>query len=291
MRSKLQLVLTNPCTREWDDLQRSEGGRHCDSCNKHIVDLSLRSDAELINFFKTKKDNICGRLSYSQLNRELISQSRKLHWQWLLPLAVGAIIATPVQAQDLKLVSSSIGEVIPSPPAAVRFENRMPLSKDTVSGKVIDGVTGKPLIGVKIKEKGFGNVLAQTDSVGRFELGITEGNLSTIYTFELNSYSRVDWKVTDGMLVKLINSQTMHLGGVSIVSLNFGPLIMITAGKKSCSIDMAKFSELPQEWIEKIEILKDASATAVYGSKAVNGVVLVEIKKAFAKKIDFSKKD
>jgi TonB-dependent SusC/RagA subfamily outer membrane receptor len=291
MKSKIQLVLTNPCTRQWDDLLPSEGGRHCDSCNKNIVDLSLRSDAELIDFFKNKNDNLCGRLRSSQLNRELVSQPRKLNWQWLLPIAVGAMIATPTHAQNLKLVSVPTNHPSPSLSSEVKLANKLPSAKDTISGNVVDNITGKPLKGVKLKEKGFNNILAQTDSIGRFELEIKGGSLSTIYTFELSEYSSMDWRVTDGMLVKLRNTQTMHLGGVSVVSLSFGPLIMISAGKKSCSIDMVKFSELPQEWIEKIEILKDANATALYGSKAVNGVVLVEIKKAFAKKIDFSKKD
>ncbi|MEH3112555.1 MAG: hypothetical protein PGN18_04360 [Pedobacter terrae] len=38
-----------------------------------------------------------------------------------------------------------------------------------------------------------------------------------------------------------------------------------------------------------MKILKDARATALYGSKGANGVILIEIKKAFRKKVKFSK--
>ncbi|EOR95243.1 hypothetical protein ADIARSV_1731 [Arcticibacter svalbardensis MN12-7] len=48
--------------------------------------------------------------------------------------------------------------------------------------------------------------------------------------------------------------------------------------------------EISPDWIEKIEVLKEAKATALYGSKAANGVLLIEIKKAYASKIDFSQK-
>ena len=44
----------------------------------------------------------------------------------------------------------------------------------------------------------------------------------------------------------------------------------------------AGFSEVNQEDIESIEVLKDASATAIYGARANNGVVLITTKKGKA---------
>jgi len=47
-------------------------------------------------------------------------------------------------------------------------------------------------------------------------------------------------------------------------------------------------SFLMPEDIESIEILKDASSTAIYGSRGANGVVLVTTKKGKAGKTQFS---
>lgn len=51
------------------------------------------------------------------------------------------------------------------------------------------------------------------------------------------------------------------------------PLVMVDGFLRS------GFSEINQEDIESIEVLKDASATAIYGARANNGVVLITTKK------------
>ena len=51
----LQLQLTNPCSEQWDDMQQAGAGRYCDRCEKNIIDLTSKSDAELIRFFKNKE--------------------------------------------------------------------------------------------------------------------------------------------------------------------------------------------------------------------------------------------
>lgn len=50
----IQQVLTDPCLKQWEDMKPSSDGRYCASCNKTIVDLSSKTDAELIPFFKKK---------------------------------------------------------------------------------------------------------------------------------------------------------------------------------------------------------------------------------------------
>ena len=270
-------------------MQPSGAGRYCDSCEKSIVDLSTKSDLELLQFFNKKKNNVCGRLLSSQLNRELMLSPQRASWQWLLPLAVGAMLVSPSQANELRplIVQSSQTDSVP------RSTDALPLpalEPTTINGSVIDKVTGKALVGVKVRQKGFANVMALTDSTGRFSVKVEYGNLSEIFTFDLVGYNKIDWKITDGTLVKL-DASRITLGGVSTISIVPEPLLIVFLGKKSCQLTTSKFAELPQDWIENIEILKDAKATSIYGGKGANGVVLIKIKKAYAKKVDFSKKD
>lgn len=262
-------------------------GRFCDSCEKHIVDLTSKSDEELIQFFNKKKKNVCGRLFASQLNRDLVRLPQKASWHWLLPLAVGTIAVASVQANELRPVVVNSDHAFASTSSESAIKESVPL--DTINGRVVDGRTGEPLKGVKVRQKGFENVLALTDSTGKFELGIREGIMSTVFTFELKGYSKVESHLNDGIVIKLAEP-TVILGGISTISVNQAPLYLVYANRKSCVIDAAKLSEISPEWIEKIEILKDAKATALYGAKAANGLILIEIKKAYAKKIDFSKK-
>ncbi|TKC06377.1 hypothetical protein FA047_11045 [Pedobacter frigoris] len=265
-------------------------GRYCDSCEKHIVDLTGKSDAELIRFFTNKKDNVCGRLLSDQLNRELLSPPSKPSWQWLLPLAVGTILYTPAQANELRPLVEQRNQTGALPSAYVEQMTSPSLAADTIRGRVLDNITGKPLKGVKVRQAGFENVLALTDDSGKFELSTAE-NLETPFSFYLTGYSRVELPLKDGMEVKLLSEPgRIILGGISSAFLNQEPMYLIYAGKKSCTIDAAKMKEIPPDWIEKVDVLKGAEATALYGSKAANGVILIGIKKDYAKKIDFSKK-
>lgn len=270
-------------------MQQSGVGRYCDRCEKSIIDLSTKSDAELIRFFQNKADNVCGRLLPSQLNRKLVLPAQKMSWHWLMPLAVGAMVVAPAQAQKLSPVIVQSDQIPALLPASVEPGVNKPVLRNTVSGRVVDDVTGKPLKGVSIKQKGFENVLARTDSTGTFKLRITPENKTIPFIFEFTGYSAVEMSLADGMVVKL-SAARFILGGITTVSVTHNPLYMVFAGKKSCTIDASRFSLIQPEWIEKIEVLKDAKATALYGSKAVHGVIIIEIKKAYAKKFDFSEK-
>lgn len=285
----LQLVLTSPCTEQWDDMQQTSVGRYCDRCEKSIVDLTAKSDAELIQFFKNKADHVCGRLLPGQLNRKLVQPAQKMNWHWLMPLAVGAIAVAPAQAQKLSPVIVQSDQTVALLPVSVEPGVNKPVLRNAISGRVVDHETGKPLEGVSVKQKGFENVLAKTDSTGTFKVSITEENKAIPFIFEFPGYSAVEMSLTDGMVVRLSLARFM-LGGITTASLTYNPLYMVFAGKKSCTIDASGFSIIQPEWIERIEVLKDAKATALYGSKGAHGVVLIEIKKAYAKQFDFSKK-
>lgn len=65
--------------------------------------------------------------------------------------------------------------------------------------------------------------------------------------------------------------------GISTFGANRTPLILVDGVERS-------MSDLSVEEIESISILKDASATAVYGVRAANGVVLVTSRKGIAQK-------
>ncbi|WP_316744428.1 hypothetical protein [Pedobacter antarcticus] len=286
----LQLVLTDPCLEQWNDMKQTDDGRYCDRCEKKILDLTDKSDAELLQFFKNKQDNICGRLLSTQLDRKLVQPSSNLKWHWLMPLAMGAAIITPAQAQKLKPLVVNSDKIAASSPISVDSAVKTSVLQDTINGLVVDDLTGKPLTGVKVSQKHFENVLAITDSAGRFEIGTTNKDIAVPFIFELDGYSKMETSLNDDIVVKLATVRSIRLGGISTVALNKQPLYIVYTGKQSCTIDASRFKEIPPEFIEKLEVVKDPKATALYGSKAANGVILIEIKEAHAKKFEFSQK-
>lgn len=69
-------------------------------------------------------------------------------------------------------------------------------------------------------------------------------------------------------------SYGFQLRGVSSINADDSPLVVIDG------IPGGHFSSLNQDEIESIDILKDASAGAIYGTRAAGGVILVTTKKA-----------
>jgi hypothetical protein len=68
----LHLAIPTPCNENWDKMTPTEKGRHCAMCNKTVVDFSLYTDRELVEFFKKATGNVCGRAHSYQLNRDII---------------------------------------------------------------------------------------------------------------------------------------------------------------------------------------------------------------------------
>lgn len=71
------------------------------------------------------------------------------------------------------------------------------------------------------------------------------------------------------------SSKPILIRGMSTVNANSNPLYVIN-GKIS---DSKSFSTLNPNTIESVSVLKDASATAMYGSRASNGVIVIKTKK------------
>jgi len=71
--------------------------------------------------------------------------------------------------------------------------------------------------------------------------------------------------------------------GISTVNLNTDPLYVVDGIPMGTSINFLSNNE-----IESMEVLKDASASAIYGSRASNGVILITTKKGKAGKTRFN---
>jgi hypothetical protein len=63
------ISLTNPCSEDWSNMTSNQQGRHCASCNKTVIDFSLYTDKQLIEFFKNSTQGVCGHIPKYQLDR------------------------------------------------------------------------------------------------------------------------------------------------------------------------------------------------------------------------------
>lgn len=199
-----------------------------------------------------------------------------------------------------------------------------PLVK-TVTGVVTTSNDGLPLPGASVIEKGTNNG-AQTDFDGRYTLKTTKGNALTysyvgMKTEELPIHSSImnvaldnDTNTLDEVVVvgygtttkkaysnvtqalagqaagvEVINtsgqpglSSNIRIRGYGSVNGNRTPLYVVDGRP----VNSGFLSSLKPDDIESTTILKDAQATAIYGSRGNNGVVLVTLKSDAKRKIN-----
>lgn len=70
--NKMILSINEPCNQNWDAMTETAKGRFCSSCSQTVVDFTLMSDAQLINYFtEYQHERTCGRLLHEQLDNIL----------------------------------------------------------------------------------------------------------------------------------------------------------------------------------------------------------------------------
>ncbi|HEY8928779.1 MAG TPA: hypothetical protein VIM55_06295 [Mucilaginibacter sp.] len=69
------ITIPTPCRENWSQMTPVEQGWHCACCCKTVIDFTLLTDAEVINYL-TLKNNVCGRFSEDQLHRINNQQQR-----------------------------------------------------------------------------------------------------------------------------------------------------------------------------------------------------------------------
>jgi len=112
MKTPILLHIPEPCHENWDAMTNADKGRHCQSCNKIVVDFSVMSDRQVLEYFKTTTGKTCGRFHDDQLQRPLIEpQQKSTKWNYFIASILGFIIIGKLAAQDRTIK----GKVIAKP--------------------------------------------------------------------------------------------------------------------------------------------------------------------------------
>ncbi len=229
MSKAIQLTVAEPCHENWDKMSPVQQGRFCGSCQKQVVDFSVMSDRELLQFFqKPSSGSVCGRFMTGQLDRNLEQPAKKLTWfRYAWQILLPALFVTKVSAQRTmgKPATRPILDTIrinelPEPPVmgmVVRVPDRKPkiddvikdipmIREELIKGKVTDSA-GRPVPYASIDP---GNGKARpADENGEFVLdGIFIKNGQSIRISSVNYELKTifidkEKAIRDGIQVKL----------------------------------------------------------------------------------------
>jgi hypothetical protein len=91
MKKQVYIQVPEPCHEDWSKMTQMEQGRFCRSCAKEVVDFSVMSDQEIIDFLSKPRGKTCGNFSNDQLNRaikEPTPPAKKRGWAIVLSFLI-----------------------------------------------------------------------------------------------------------------------------------------------------------------------------------------------------------
>lgn len=192
---------------------------------------------------------------------------------------------TPISGVTIAVKGSNMGTVSD-------LDGKFHLENVPVNAVLLISFVGMKSQEVDITDRNTLNIVLQEESKGVDEVVVvgysvqkkltTIGSQSSITSKELNSQPVANISnVISGRVAGIIAVQRsgepgydgseIYIRGISTFT-NSNPLILVDGIERS-------FGNIDPEDIESFTILKDASATAVYGVRGANGVILIETKK------------
>lgn len=114
---KTKITIPEPCNENWNEMTPTEKGAFCQLCSKEVKDFTKSTDQEILKVLETSKENICGHVSSTQINRPL--QGFPSYSKWFLPFATSfSIVIIPFAASAQNEIQM-LGEVAIQKPVKI----------------------------------------------------------------------------------------------------------------------------------------------------------------------------
>ena len=198
MNFKLQIP--NPCSEEWNKMKTIPNGKHCESCQKDLIDFRTMNNRDIFDMVHSNA-KICGLFSEKQLQTEF--QHPKEHSFSKVGLVVSFVsllaFINPVKAQ-LPLTQNQIEPNVILEQYSDISKANSDVKNDTlaIKGKVIDVNTFEPLPFAKVRVKGNRQYWVSTDFDGNFILSIPKVRFESavVITVSYLGYQREEMLIT-----------------------------------------------------------------------------------------------
>ena len=194
------LYIPKPCHEDWNKMTPTQQGKFCGSCNKQVIDFSLMSDMQVLNFISHQSGKLCGRFDGEQLQRPLVETKIKKKKGWWMALIMPLLfLFDRSKAQDNnKLTGDTIYNIIPSKKEAQEsvvgaIAIISPDKQITLKGKIVD-TENSPIAYATIMQKGtkHGTI---SDSLGNFSININSSNSTATLIASFVGYETIEKEI------------------------------------------------------------------------------------------------
>lgn len=134
MKPQLQLHIPQPCHEDWNKMTPVDKGKFCGSCNKQVVDFSLMSDQQVLNYFSTATGKTCGRFAEDQLQRELVPTKIERKKAWWIALMMPFLLLfekTNAQRKNINIKQGTPSVIKQEPREQIMGKVAAPVIADT----------------------------------------------------------------------------------------------------------------------------------------------------------------
>lgn len=178
MRIK-KLNIQEPCHQSWQQMTDVQGGRHCESCSKTVVDFTKMGNDEIINYLSVSR-NVCGRIHEQQMesvNMQLVARQPQNKGSWAKWVMAAALFLGTAYNHAIAQSATSPTEQadIVKRPGAGLPQGKIAVSDSTqyqtLTGIILGSDDNLPLPGVSVTcDKGKIGTL--TDVNGMFSIRV-----------------------------------------------------------------------------------------------------------------------
>jgi hypothetical protein len=192
MTTVQKVNIPKSCSQLWQQMTPENGGRHCESCAKTVVDFTALSNQQILNYLSAK-NHLCGRFGDDQLNdlNRYLSETHPAGFSWKhLSLAVAMFGFLPfAKAQERAKVFT---ETHP-----VKTKTGIKRTQSTNHYKNLDSLICKSASIDEIKfEPEYPRVLLDEDlQVYEPGLSATVGGVVVGYSFPRSFWYHIKWKI------------------------------------------------------------------------------------------------
>ncbi|OQP62364.1 hypothetical protein A3860_28820 [Niastella vici] len=189
MSKAVQLHIPEPCHENWQNMTPQEQGRFCGSCQKIVVDFSVMSDKEILNYISSASTQVCGRFANDQLKRELsvAENKRRFSWAYIWNVLLATFLVTESYAQGEPVMKKKpvttnkpvLPNALPTMGTIAIVEPvELSLPRE-ISGTIIGSKSKQPMSGATVMIKGTGKGVV-ADALGNFRIQVEQQDTVTL---------------------------------------------------------------------------------------------------------------
>ncbi len=204
MKKSIVIRIPEPCHEDWAKMTATEKGKFCDVCTKEVVDLTSKTDEELVKIL-TKSKNACGRVKKSQLDREVKLERKS--GQSFAPFAASMLLPLTLFSNNPKSENNSLSDKPMVSMGIGRFSNSIDRMQIVTEGTVRDE-NGNPLKNVEITSNET-KTREWTNKNGKYRI-VTLDNERLLFNIKDHDTREIQLDNSSKTIDVLLNSQITY---------------------------------------------------------------------------------